>query len=1398
MDPASRKRVRESTPRKATPSRTLHRESRSSPPRRKKQSGRPSAQEKDILWSLGTPGILEERRRANRVEYLLNWEGIDSKTGERYLPTWGKKEDVTEAAIQEWEQSKAEAAQAHKTESHPPESQDGQESQPIRTAKRKRGTSQRESSLQNESGIKKQRRAVTSDTPRFQPASERRVSSEIPDTYEEAQFSSRDGSGPDVRVEIVVPEGFDRDAYALAASSSQSSQNLKTAQKSSQSGVSQAGSPSQPRHRRPDFIWDEDRDSVVSDSWEREESILSKSLDTATKQTGSSGPNSASISEGLSSHTGLGATQSSIAGERSGSGSDYLAEPQTFLASSSYRGTQATPAQTEATIEKSHTVQQTSLWSNSSGIGSQSLELPSRQIDEAIPATDSLTDDRFYSPNFQSSNPIDSQSQLSQPFVTQVVPSSSTFETNSSKLNSRRDRFQKSGGPAKSQSQNSKTTQSDLIHRESESATLAQEFTPLQSLPATEPVVSSFEAAWRAAKVNSLTPQAAEPFEAPLVASQLNAPSSREIPSQSLSYRREAHSAEHNSTHVQSSLDNQAPQSKSQSKTSQEQRSQSSHFPTPPVEDLLPSIEQTLYQSSSAPARQVTPPSSEIFGNSSPIGPMSAKPSMEPSVKREEFDATRAIKERMAAKRLEVQQRQAERAMSSGSPLPAAFHPEAVELSASLPIQTNAKEEDVGADPPLNSFPLAEQASTSLDVLPSAVGEFLVPLPMVSYVRDMYNEELREHRDLTSLFVRDDLEVLEEEQVKEIDSMLENLRSICDHQDIYNDDFSTQQSEQISRIEHAKFAENCSTKCMFLAALLVRLKDRDLHIVVLARAGRMSEILQTVFELHNLNYCIAGDAPSSVHSSSLRITLHPTSVKQILVEPASAVIAFDSTSRDCSFLGELRSNMQHYLSGLAPLLSLVVTHSIEHLERCFNDDIDPIQKKIRLVKCLRQLGDSVGQLKAEHEDPAVAADAVAGYLELGAIATSWPLPPMPEIEEIDLSPESPHQIEFEVSLNVGSTTDSLRMSPSDVLHPSIKRQLENEDAMDTDSPKRQRVTPVPVELNADMDISHVSESVVQPSSGLPQSNSVPLSSNTRAEGDADQMSLLLQKVKTLEIQLRTREASEAQLRRINIDLESRCSDYETSIKHIQPKYQEALNDRGHFEHGAKEALVRETETRKRLATKEAEVEKLKEKNAAMALELSTAQKALASSEIPEVAEMAKMREEVAKVNTENERLQRRLVNMQNDLEYMRSNYQNSSSSAAEAASELRDIKEINVGLQAKADENRVRIHEIQRDEVASMHLATIKTLKSDVERLEKENEKMSDEIANMPKTSRRQNKGGGSNRGSPMPMSSPKRTIAKPFGGSRSGSPAVGEPPFGGPLLTPDGMARGTRWGHLQ
>jgi chromosome segregation ATPase len=272
------------------------------------------------------------------------------------------------------------------------------------------------------------------------------------------------------------------------------------------------------------------------------------------------------------------------------------------------------------------------------------------------------------------------------------------------------------------------------------------------------------------------------------------------------------------------------------------------------------------------------------------------------------------------------------------------------------------------------------------------------------------------------------------------------------------------------------------------------------------------------------------------------------------------------------------------------------------------------------------------------------------------------------------------------------------------------------------------------------------------------------------------------KVKELELELQRRDASDAELRDQNQQLESRCADLEKSIQAIQPKYQEALNDRDRYEHEMKEASARSTTLQQRIDVRIAELAKLTEQKTASDAELEAARSALAGSAIPEVAELSRLKEEAATSRAETERLNKRITSMQSELEYMRTNYQQASSAAADAVSELNDVKAELAAAEVKASDNARRIHEVQASSEIKHLLLRIRELEAEKAEAEWELEKKSDELKAML-NGRRTTRGTSVPRSPRMGTMSPgSRPMARVLSvGSRGNSPAPGDgPPYRG------------------
>lgn len=427
----------------------------------------------------------------------------------------------------------------------------------------------------------------------------------------------------------------------------------------------------------------------------------------------------------------------------------------------------------------------------------------------------------------------------------------------------------------------------------------------------------------------------------------------------------------------------------------------------------------------------------------------------------------------------------------------------------------------VESAPSVKTSPDAEAIPRSLQILPLGYNEYAVPLPINAITRNIYDQTIRNHRNAIATFIND--EVFDPSLVAEIDGMLKDLEKLCSHQNLIEGDFSTQRLDPDD--VQTKWAETISTKCIFLLEFLEALRPFDQHIAIVVRQGRMVEILESLLRHYQYVYRRV-DRPEyfgDPNRGPLRITLFPNGDHRHSLEVGrpSVIITFDSSFKsepEGYFNGLDRSA----LTNMPPILSLIVTHSIEHLDQCFSKNIEPIERKIRLVQCISQIGDDIGKLSSDYLHPAEAAREISSFIVNGSERGTWPLMPMPEIEGLQLSIESTPETELRDGQPSGSTTQPHNMSSIQDQAPRVKRPLVVEDAMHLDSPKRQRLTPVPGELSNDLDISesHVSGAILQPlsdsaNSMVAEAEDVIAKSNSLDEQQETQVSSLLKKVRCL-------------------------------------------------------------------------------------------------------------------------------------------------------------------------------------------------------------------------------------------------------------------------------------------
>jgi hypothetical protein len=362
-------------------------------------------------------------------------------------------------------------------------------------------------------------------------------------------------------------------------------------------------------------------------------------------------------------------------------------------------------------------------------------------------------------------------------------------------------------------------------------------------------------------------------------------------------------------------------------------------------------------------------------------------------------------------------------------------------VSQMLPLRNPTEIPPLVSPSPKNSSE-AESNPKGLQILPLASEEYIVPLPLNAITRDIYDGELANFRRQQKAFLRN--EEADESLINEIDSMLDRLTKLCDHQDLILSDPSTQELDPFE--VQAAWAENISTKCVFLGSFLGLLRSFNIHLAIVARPGRMLDILEAVLRKEGCIYT-RPDRPDHTGNAAtqglMKTTLLPSNfhARNLEIEPASIVIAFDSTFDKEQYPKKLRDDPLRP-GTLAPLIYLTVIRSVEHFELCFDKRMDQLDRRAALVSCVLQSRHEVGVLPTGYYSPP-AAGVDAGIFASTDPATdrSWPLRPMPDVEGIEFERDSSEDVEPGEAQPSASVAESYNIPSAQLLQSAFKRSL---------------------------------------------------------------------------------------------------------------------------------------------------------------------------------------------------------------------------------------------------------------------------------------------------------------------------------------------------------------------
>lgn len=309
---------------------------------------------------------------------------------------------------------------------------------------------------------------------------------------------------------------------------------------------------------------------------------------------------------------------------------------------------------------------------------------------------------------------------------------------------------------------------------------------------------------------------------------------------------------------------------------------------------------------------------------------------------------------------------------------------------------------------------LSESGEVTLRLPEMMPTDHIVLLPLVSMVRNVYAATLeKREREITAFL---NSQEFDPRVVEQMDAMIEELKLLTDHQDLITEMTLTQST--VTDEVQAKWAETCSTKCLFLRHFLEKLRRYEKHIAILARPGRMLDILESIIKTHGFMYDRPDrtSRPNPRATGQLRITLLPTGLNggQYVVNRADAVIAFDETFRVSERYSNVLRTHLYEPGRRSPLISLVVVYSAEHLELCLPKLDDYIQRKILLVDFILQKHKKVGELDKGQPLPDKAAATIARFLQTDDYM--WPLSADADIAGLEVDPSQQKQIQSALAI----------------------------------------------------------------------------------------------------------------------------------------------------------------------------------------------------------------------------------------------------------------------------------------------------------------------------------------------------------------------------------------------
>ncbi|KAH7318535.1 hypothetical protein B0I35DRAFT_479032 [Stachybotrys elegans] len=649
--------------------------------------------------------------------------------------------------------------------------------------------------------------------------------------------------------------------------------------------------------------------------------------------------------------------------------------------------------------------------------------------------------------------------------------------------------------------------------------------------------------------------------------------------------------------------------------------------------------------------------------------------------------------------------------------------------------------------------------------------ELVVTLPFQARARPEYDAIiLKYNRDIAefSRIFNDEDRHPEPERVKVIDDVFNQLRNVCD----YPLDLVGTALENLSTEQKAKYCYDANSKFNFVYELLQQIR-KEIKILVVARSATLLRLLFSVAEALGVECeCTAINRSVEFPNSVVQLTLAQTSDR---VDPGGyhLVIGFDHSFQRSYVWKQLRTD--HVEKPPSLVLSLVATHSIDHIDLNIPDHLTDIERRASLLT-------SIYFARGLINDPQ------RGMAEVNEIADEIALYLNAEVHELLYDPVEVPQKVLDV-YDQSETQTQTHSSPKASRELGLKRKL---DVEDDDGTKRAR-TAEPGDSTLDEPV--LTDEVRRLIESVSSRDTASDARGVHVSVPLAVLEALAKKVAGYEHEL-SMAASEQDFKNIIDNLQSRVKEYERTSRRVYERYREALQDRTKFE---KEKVAASEALELAKKASKAQVDKLTARISG--LEATVAQ-LRASAEAPGTDDrLANAEKELKEAQGNVQALERKLETARKNDDYVASQYQIATSSVTSMRAEITELQRQNEHLKDQASGNLVKIHQVQAEQSSSQFLAQINELKSIVRERELELDQRREEIRQI-KSIRRETRAVSVHSSPRMGvMMSPRPGRASGGSASRGTSPVSGvdrTPAMPGGMQYIAQQPGNGRWPHLR